>query len=138
MPKAITASRRNGPYSCAVSSVMNTPAHYQSRYYRHRLCGGDVKSLAAAMADDGYGPVTSWFVRWDEAADRRGLQLERHMGLACGKTARSEFLNEAMRQMMRELSRKAKVPAAAGAIPAEIPQSHPATLAEPSAALPAA
>jgi hypothetical protein len=109
--------------------MKQTPVHYQSRYYRHRLCGSDLSPLSAAMAGDGYGPSAAWFARWDEAADRRGLQLERQMGLACGSTARAEFFNEAMRQLMRELGRKAEASPETLNPP---PQTAPAPSAEPA------
>ena len=112
------------------------PAHYQSRYYRSRLCGGDLDALVLAMETDGCGPSAAWFARWDEAADRRALQLEREMGLACGPTARPEFFNEAMRQLMRELGRKADFASApAGGLHPPLPQSAPpSSSAEPAMA----
>jgi hypothetical protein len=103
---------------------------FQRQYYRHRLCGStpaDLDALAAAMDEDGaYAPVSAWFARWDEMAQRRGLQLEREMGLACGPTARPEFLNEAMRQLMRELDRGGPAPSPA-ATAQPTPELAPAT-----------
>ena len=104
---------------------------FQRQYYRHRLCGtpADLDALAAAMGRDGaYAPVSAWFARWDDAAQRRGLQLEREMGLACGTTARPEFLNEAMRQLIRELDRTGPAP---GAVASPAVKMPPAT-AEPT------
>jgi len=87
------------------------PTHYQRRYYLHRLRGGgDLETLTAVMIEDGYTPAASWFQRWDEAAERRGLQLERQMGLACTGVTRPEFLNEAMRQLMRQMARQPAPP----------------------------
>jgi len=92
-----------------------TATQYQRLYYRHRLCGGaGLETLSAAMDEAGYTPAASWFKRWDEAAEQRGLQLEREMGLVCGTAARAEFFNEAMRQLMRELARQSDEPGADG------------------------
>lgn len=81
---------------------------FQRRYYWLRLCGtqAEVEALAATMSRDAaYTPAAAWLQRWDEIAERRGLQLEREMGLATGSQARPEFLNEAMRQLIHELDR---------------------------------
>ncbi len=111
---------------------------FQRQYYRHRLCGtpADLDALAAAMGRDGaYAPVSAWFARWDDAAQRRGLQLEREMGLACGTTARPEFLNEAMRQLIRELDRTTPPPVLTPVIPAPPAMAQPTPELTPAAAV---
>jgi hypothetical protein len=106
---------------------------FQRQYYLHRLCGtpADLDALAAAMGQDGaYAPVSAWFARWDEMAQRRALHLERDMGLVCATAARPEFLNEAMRQLIRELDRTGAPP---GPTPVATAAAEPAPELTPTA-----
>ena len=111
---------------------------FQRRYYWLRLCGtqAEIEALGATMSRDAaYTPAAAWFQRWDEMAERRGLQLEREMGLATGSQARPEFLNEAMRQLIRELDRGHELDRVPVTPPAPAAAAAPSATPLPAAAV---